>query len=1066
MATFSTDTDLGTQVIGAGGSIPTKIWSNGVSGTVTSATPLGFAGSDPTNVTISANDITVVTNRLGNDAGSTDNGKIDLNGCILNLVENTTGGAGNRISGRTNTDFELVNTKVVGVLDAYAVWGAWDTSQGQYILEDFTLAVDIGTGDLATFSLFTGNLSAGSRFERPAFWNGLTGADAKGGVWQTSTGQIYNGIVTPPAGIDFNVTNVRVFHRWSNQATGGTLTSVNHTGVAPNFDFRSLQHVANSTGAFFLDVDGASSIAHVNWLPGTPVAALRHGFKSFWGGGGRAQVFIATNPILENPVGVDGTHLLNFSDADIASTGHLGVYLPATEAWNPAEGNAVYDAQMITTKSNSVTNATLNGLFFRNQKFNESSGTQTTAATNFDAFEDLVPKTYRKYSWLQQPAQTVLNAAGQTHREWMDGGGTLGNFVPDDSQSSGFGKLLTVAVPPNNASDAEVQTARDGGYDIYNGTTWDTSTDISDGTDVIMRDANNGAFDTFDKAFAIGNGGDTGGFTTGSGVLAGMKALAYHVATGASDARTGNVDYVGTDNSLIETHYTVTGTTVDFDGILGLHPSSFDYRSADIQVGGNNIRNRFVRINHNGTFLQDEFVTAFTAEQIRINGDVDGSQANCDLSARDSIRFNSSISNLVLRTRKTDGLGTISAPDNSTPTPSLLTYDADIILARQPSGTYTTQNLLGTGYAITNGAYNTLRTEVGTSYTIEATDANVAEFGLTANADGTGGELQRGFSVTVAPTGYGSITWMRPAAPIAARPILIDMPAGTTGRFEINNSVNDTVFYAGTWAADGTVTSTTDNRFTDSDGIVGVASNDATVYQWFIKPDSVIGGDVYRLNGGTFQGTTVIEGAMVNITTTQVNNFFVQNATLDVNEGTTTRTYPALTSTSAANKFNFIFSGTSSSSRPSGNGTQALVIEATNLLAYWTWLVTNNYQADPVDYRPASTIWNNSADNVTGIATADGVFCNSTSSNVGNFCSNAGLGLKTDDSTLAGSGQVQSSDEDQASLATVNNAIAGLFAANAGVTDGRAVDIGQQIVNSITDNTVPGKGVLGKDTIQ
>ena len=188
---------------------------------------------------------------------------------------------------------------------------------------------------------------------------------------------------------------------------------------------------------------------------------------------------------------------------------------------------------------------------------------------------------------------------------------------------------------------------------------------------------------------------------------------------------------------------------------------------------------------------------------------------------------------------------------------------------------------------------------------------------------------------------------------------------------------------------------------------------------------------------------------MANITVAQVNGFFIQNAILDVfpeghaNEGD--RAYPALTTTSAANKLSFIFSGTSSSARPSGNGTQALLIEAANLPAYWTWLVTNNYQADPVDYRPASTIWNNSADNVTGIATADGVFCNSSASNIGNFCSNAGLGLKTDDSTLAGSGQVQSSDDGEASLATVNNAIAGLFAASSGATASDLTELGNEL---------------------
>ena len=1039
MATYTSNTDLATQLIS-----DRRVWAGG--GAAFSST--GTINVDAA-VTVEGDSMVIVAQQIDADATLGLGAVFRLSNSTIDMADV---GGEHALGGSTPLAWQMEDVTYYQSGTLYRTIGNWHdrTILPTYIWDNFIVSGDV---DQATaqvgINFFTGAVHADSSFSGVQMWNGEPlGAGARGGGWQTTSAAIYDRNLVGPFGTALNGADLRVITRFANVNPDFTVS--NHTGLATNMDFRSLNQVTtalvptSNTLSFILE-HGVGNMAFINWLPGQPQNAERTGFDSRYGAG-FAQVFIGTNPSLANPVGTDGDHLLTFPTS--ASTNGMINLQGAWDVATPTLSATGVDESgvFVASGTRNLSNPT-GAILWRNQKVVETAAGADATFGRFNAFTPLATNTYRKYSWLQQPSQTVLNAAGQTHRQWMDDSDPLhvfDNFVPDDSQSSGFGKLITVTPPTIGAVDTiadettalpvSVERARANGYDIFNGATWETSTDISDGTDIIMRDANGGAFDTFNKAFAIGNGGDTGGFTTGSGVLAGMKALAYRAATGTSDGRTGGVDYVGTTNNLIETHYTVTGTTVDFDGILGLHPSAFDYRTADIEIGGENVENRFVRINHNGTFLQDEFVTAFTAEQIRINGDVDGSQANCDLSARDSIRFNSSISNLALRARKTDGLGTISAPDNDGPTPSLLTYDADIILARQPSGTYTTHNLLGSGYAITGGAYNTLRTETGKTYTIEATDANVAEFGLTANADGTGGELQRGSSVTIAPTGYGSITWMRPAAPIAARPILIDMPAGTTGRFEINNQTNDTVFYAGTWAADGTVTATTDNRFTDADGVVGVASNDATVYQWFIKPTSVVGGAVYRLNGGTFQGTAITEGGMANITTTQVNNFFVQNAVLDVNEGTTTRTYPALTTTSAANKFNFIFSGTSSTSRPSGNGTQALLIEATNLPAYWTWLVTNNYQADPVDYRPASTIWNNSADDVTGIATADGVFCNSTASNVGNFCSNAGLGLKTDDSTLAGSGQVQSSDEDQASLATVNNAIAGLFASSAGVT--------------------------------
>ena len=65
-------------------------------------------------------------------------------------------------------------------------------------------------------------------------------------------------------------------------------------------------------------------------------------------------------------------------------------------------------------------------------------------------------KQYRKYSWLQQP---------------------------NDAQ---FGKTVSVTPPAFNESDTQIAARRTAGYDDFNGTTWQTTTDVSDTVDPVI----------------------------------------------------------------------------------------------------------------------------------------------------------------------------------------------------------------------------------------------------------------------------------------------------------------------------------------------------------------------------------------------------------------------------------------------------------------------------------------------------------------------------------------------------------------------------------------------------
>ena len=241
----------------------------------------------------------------------------------------------------------------------------------------------------------------------------------------------------------------------------------------------------------------------------------------------------------------------------------------------------------------------------------------------------------------------------------------------------------------------------------------------------------------------------------------------------------------------------------------------------------------------------------------------------------------------------------------------------------------------------------------------------------------------------------------------------------------------------------------------------GVTSTDTNSYRVYYKIDSTVGGVVYRTRTVNVQNPT----SDIAVEPLIANNFFVENAVADAN-GADGNNPVGTTGAANGTRYNITWSNTDSSNAASAAGTQANVIVLANNESFFDYIVANELTGDPIDYRPLSVVWNNSADGVTGIATNEGVFNTSANNQTQNTISNAGLGIKTDNTTVAGAGQVVSVDEGEASLNTVNNSIRGNFEANQGVTDNRAVDIAQQVVDSLTDNSVPKLGILSKNTIE
>ena len=279
--------------------------------------------------------------------------------------------------------------------------------------------------------------------------------------------------------------------------------------------------------------------------------------------------------------------------------------------------------------------------------------------------------------------------------------------------------------------------------------------------------------------------------------------------------------------------------------------------------------------------------------------------------------------------------------------------------------------------------------------------------------------------------------WVIPAAPAVQRNINVTIPANSNGFLTIRDIGSDS-----------------NQNFTITNGVLSgtlptISSESTETFRISYKLDSTVGGVVYRTRVVTVNPAP---SADIAIDPLIVNGFFTDNAEALTtgDDGSTNVTATGAVNGSNAARYDITWANTSSSVRPTGNETQGGVMIAANAQSYFNWIVANELTADPIDYRPATTVWNNMADGVSGLATADGVFNISINNSTGNFISNASGGLKSDDTTVTGVMQVQSVDDGMASLTTVNEAISDVM-----------VDITNQQSDALQGATVPGKGILG-----
>ena len=328
--------------------------------------------------------------------------------------------------------------------------------------------IDDGNG-ISFLSMFSGSVDNASTFNNVSFWNriNLGAGGIKGGTWQTTSNNVYNNTLLGPFGNQLNdVAISRMLFRFANQGrTDRGIT--NHAGLATNFDFRSVGQVTGSTVAnastlnWFIDVDTGARIYFINWLPGRPQSSNNFTFSNIFNAssgntrGGMAHVCVGTNPNFNNPGVTDTNHILTFTEAQINrsptsatdSTNVRGVFQQAG-AW---------DVNTLPTyRTSRVLSQPAGGLIFEVQHAdftNRNTAAGSNPLTNSDPIRFLESPEFRKYSWSQQPDNTS------------------------------WGRLITVTAPPDNATDSIVAAAREQGYDIFNGTTWETSTNYIDPTD-------------------------------------------------------------------------------------------------------------------------------------------------------------------------------------------------------------------------------------------------------------------------------------------------------------------------------------------------------------------------------------------------------------------------------------------------------------------------------------------------------------------------------------------------------------------------------------------------------
>ena len=459
MATFTQDAILGDTGNFLGFVTNTRVYNHG-SGTATvngalANQDLTVNGTAGTPVSVTADGITVLTrNLLGNI-----NGTIRVrNGGSINLIS----GAGVNIrEGAIDVNLDWDDFTVVGDLDAYSFHGAFNTPGSPlFNIRNGSFLLNVNQVDFTEqyYLFFAGSISSASTISNVSFWNGEMGVRGKGGVPGLTTTANYSGLTLGPAGLWTNsapaLIHERNIIRFANQGAAG-VTASNTLCWMGNLDFRALSGITTTNAPTSPVTSGdelrswvivADSNAHA-WLvnpyvgrptlSGTGLGNGRLAFTGYFGTGGRIRTFSATNPV-KNGAGARTYALDQFTVND-------GVYIvPATIP----SGINVTQPAALGARTIKDTGTGINGILFQQQFFQQSaaSGNNNNIGERI-LFRQFTDKSYRVYDWLEQPSNVQ------------------------------FGDLRTLTAPVEGATDAQLATAIENGYDTFD-SGFTTSTDV------------------------------------------------------------------------------------------------------------------------------------------------------------------------------------------------------------------------------------------------------------------------------------------------------------------------------------------------------------------------------------------------------------------------------------------------------------------------------------------------------------------------------------------------------------------------------------------------------------
>ena len=272
-------------------------------------------------------------------------------------------------------------------------------------------------------------------------------------------------------------------------------------------------------------------------------------------------------------------------------------------------------------------------------------------------------------------------------------------------------------------------------------------------------------------------------------------------------------------------------------------------------------------------------------------------------------------------------------------------------------------------------------------------------------------------------------------------PVSFNLLDGENGRIIIRNTSDNTNAFVGNITrASGVTTITRISGLALTNGLPEFSDIDTDNYTVYYKLDSSVDNAattqpenvlIYRTTARTFSRLR----APLVVEPTAVNNILVGSSSFNATVGLA----GAVNGTNTA-RYDLTWSGTTRNNPASAGVTQGEIAIALNADSYIDWIASNELIDDPVDYQLAGVIWNNDA-GIFGsdIGANDGVYNISANNTTINWISNASSTSNPVSGRVefksapvmgvAGVEQVNSIDEGDASLATINRALAGTLGA-------------------------------------